>query len=202
MIVQTFSFSTLFEAKHMYGLVNKAVTDLVVSKFGEEKWDEIVEKAGLEDDTFIGMETYDDEITYKMVAAASEVLGLTAAQVLEAFGEHWMVYTGREGYGDLIEMTGGNALEFLENLNRLHSRVRATFSELQPPKFTVFDQKDNQLTLRYESEREGLAPMVVGICRGLGVLFNEKVEATLITHRADAGYDEFRVTAEALEQAA
>jgi two-component system chemotaxis sensor kinase CheA len=33
-----------------------------------------------------------DEVTYKLVGAASEVLGIPPNQVLEAFGEYWIIY--------------------------------------------------------------------------------------------------------------
>ncbi|HIC45101.1 MAG TPA: heme NO-binding protein, partial [Sulfurimonas sp.] len=31
----------------MYGLVNKAIEDLICEKFGEEKWEEILEDADI-----------------------------------------------------------------------------------------------------------------------------------------------------------
>jgi hypothetical protein len=35
---------------HMYGLVNKAVHNLIVTKFGEVTWTTIKQQAGVEDD--------------------------------------------------------------------------------------------------------------------------------------------------------
>ena len=79
----------------MYGLVNKAVVDLVVNKFGEDTWVAIKKKAGVDHDLFVSMDAYPDDITYRLVGAASEVLGIPPAAVLEAFGEWWVLYTGR-----------------------------------------------------------------------------------------------------------
>ena len=59
----------------MYGLVNKAVEELVVSNFGEDKWELIKSKAGVDVDVFISNESYPDSMTYDLVGAASEVLG-------------------------------------------------------------------------------------------------------------------------------
>ena len=36
----------------MYGLVNKAIQDLVTEKFGEDKWQEIKKLSDFEDDVF------------------------------------------------------------------------------------------------------------------------------------------------------
>ena len=56
----------------MYGLVNKAVVDLVVSKFGEDTWNAIKKKAEVDIDVFVSMDGYPDELTYKLVGAASD----------------------------------------------------------------------------------------------------------------------------------
>ncbi len=66
----------------MYGMVNKAVQDLVVTQFGQEKWNEIKRKADIDVEAFVAMSTYPDEVTYKLVGAASEVLGLPADKIL------------------------------------------------------------------------------------------------------------------------
>ena len=63
----------------MYGLVNKAVEDLVCSKFGEETWNKILEEAGVDVDSFVSMEAYPDAVTYKLIHAASTVLETDAA---------------------------------------------------------------------------------------------------------------------------
>ena len=90
----------------MYGLVNKAVEELVCSRFGEEAWETIKRKAGVEIDAFVSMDSYPDDVTYKLVAAASEVLAMPSDDILKAFGEYWVLYTAREGYGELLKMSG------------------------------------------------------------------------------------------------
>ena len=72
-------------------MVNKAIQDLVSTNFGEDKWLTIKEKVGFEDDFFISMQSYPDELTYDLVGAASEVLELDPAAILEAFGEYWIL---------------------------------------------------------------------------------------------------------------
>ena len=65
----------------MYGMVNKAVEDMVCMHYGEAVWEAIKAKAGVEAEVFFGNEAYPDEITYQLVAAASEVLKLSAEAV-------------------------------------------------------------------------------------------------------------------------
>lgn len=49
----------------MYGIVNKAIEDLVIANFGEEKWEAIKERSGVDIDFFISSEPYDDDVTFK-----------------------------------------------------------------------------------------------------------------------------------------
>ena len=177
----------------MYGLVNKAVEDLVCTRFGAEAWEKIRARAGIGIDSFISMDPYPDDVTYKLVGAASEVLGLPPATVLEAFGEFWIRYTAKEGYGELFSMFGGSLGEFLHSLDALHTHVGLNFSELRPPTFDCEDLGEGTYLLSYFSTREGLAPMMFGLLKGLAAVFGKEVEIQHVKLRADVGHDEFRV---------
>ena len=150
----------------MYGLVNKAVVDLVCSKFGQEAWNKIKQKAEVDIDVFVSMDAYPDEVTYRLVGAASEVLKIPPEQVLEAFGEWWVLYTASEGYGPLLNASGSTLREFLMNLDALHARVALTMPALKPPRFRLVDVDPTTMRLEYYSTRQGLAPMVVGLLKG------------------------------------
>lgn len=178
----------------MYGLVNKAIADMVCNQFGEETWHKIRTAAAVEQDTFLSMEGYPDDVTHRLVKAASQVLELSPAQIMEAFGEFWVNYTAKEGYGELMDMSGDTLPEFLQNLDNMHARVGVSFPQLQPPSFDCDEVDDDHLTLEYRSEREGLAPMVVGLVKGLGNRFETEVEVTQTQHRSEgAECDEFSV---------
>ena len=143
----------------MYGLINKAIHDLVTSRFGEATWAEICRKAGVTDPGFVTMVKYPDDVSYRLVGAASEILKTPPEQILEAFGEHWTVYSAAVGFGHLLDFAGSNLVDFLRNLDTMHTRVALTFPELQPPSFKVTDVTDSSLRLHYYSQRPGLAPV-------------------------------------------
>jgi hypothetical protein len=179
----------------MYGLVNKAVQDLVCSKFGEQTWEQIKERAGVEDEIFISMDAYPDDLTYRLVTATSETVGLSPADVLKAFGEYWVLFTAQEGYGNLLKMSGSTFKEFVLNLDNMHAHVGMTFSALRPPSFRCTDVTDSSLCLHYHSSRQGLAPMVEGLLQGLGTMFNTEVHVQQSADRsAGADHDEFVVS--------
>ena len=81
----------------MYGLVNKAVRDMVIGEFGEQRWSDICEAAGCPPEEFTPLKPYPDDWTYRIVAAASQSLGRSASDLLEAFGEYWIRFTAEIG---------------------------------------------------------------------------------------------------------
>ena len=151
----------------MYGLVNRAIEQLVVSLKGEDAWARVRARAGAADDGFIAMRPYEDDLTYRLVGAVSEETGLGAEQVLEAFGEYWILYTAKEGYGELLDMAGQNLRDFLGGLNEMHGRVEMIFPHMKLPMFSVTDLAPGEYEVHYHSERAGLAPMVSGLLKGL-----------------------------------
>lgn len=176
----------------MYGMINKAVEGLVRQRFGDETWERIAVEAGVEDALFLSNESYPDEVTYRLVKAASEVLGLPAEQVLQVFGEHWVLNIARVEYGPMMTSTGKSLPEFLQNLDHLHSRIGLIYPRLIPPSFRVTDLGPASLRLHYHSTRDGLAPFVVGLLGGLATLFHTRVVVEQVASKAlGADHDEF-----------
>ncbi len=160
----------------MYGMVNRAVMDLVIATRDQETWEQICEKAGLPSTTFSNTTVYDDAVTYDLVAAASSVLGLSQEEVLESFGRHWILFTGQDGWGALFDMAGDDLRSFVEGLDAMHARVQASMPECRMPSFSVDPGPDGSLEVGYRSDRPGLEPMVVGLLCGLAEHFDERWE--------------------------
>lgn len=167
----------------MYGLVNKAIEQMVCTHFDQATWETIRARSGGNSDPFLGMHQYPDSVTYQLVDAASETLGFDHATILREFGRYWMLYTSTEGYGELIRLTGGSFREFLQNLDTLHARVGLSYPELRPPSFRCVESDDGGLLLHYYSDRAGLAPMVLGLLDGLAERFDTRIAVTLIASR-------------------
>ncbi|MBM3847543.1 MAG: heme NO-binding protein [Verrucomicrobia bacterium] len=178
----------------MYGLVNKAVEELVVSNFGEEKWELIKTKAGVDVDVFISNDGYPDEITYKLVGAAVEVLGIPAEQILIAFGEHWVLQTAAKSYGPMMKAGGDTLRDFLVNLPNFHSRVAMIYPHLQPPRFECTDVTEDGLHLHYHTHRPGLTAFVTGLLQGLGKYYHTPCTSEVIARKEEgAAHDVFAV---------
>ncbi|MEM7261874.1 MAG: heme NO-binding domain-containing protein [Planctomycetota bacterium] len=178
----------------MYGLVNQAIQDLITENFGADVFAKIKERAGVGISEFVAMESYDDAVTYDLVSAASDVLEKPMDQLLEIFGQYWTEFVAERGYGEFLALSGNNLEQFLMSLDDMHTRISLTFPELQPPSFSCERVDDQTLRLKYYSHREGLAPMVVGLLKGMGSVFGQSLDIVHESRRdGDRPYDGFRV---------
>ncbi len=108
------------------------------------------------------------------------------------FGEYWVLYTAKEGFGEMLKMAGDDLCTFLRNLDNLHTRIGLSFPQLQPPSLKCTDIQADSMRLHYYSTRSGLAPMVIGLVKGLGKRFNEELDINQTVNRDQgADHDEF-----------
>ncbi len=174
----------------MYGIVNKAIEDLVKVNFGEDIWEAVKKRSGVGVDYFLSNEPYDDDITYKLAGAVAEEVNISVGKVLEAFGEWWILKTGQEKYGGLMQGGGRNLREFLVNLPLFHNRIMLMYPKLTPPEFKISDVEENSLHVHYFSKREGLQEFVRGLLTGLGKMYETPVEVTLLETRDTGSHHE------------
>ena len=174
----------------MYGIVNKAIEELVTAHFGADKWEAILQRSGIDIDYFISSEPYDDAITFKLAQAVSEETGMTLSAVLIAFGEWWVLKTTKDKYGGLMEAGGNNLKEFLINLPLFHNRIMLIYPKLTPPEFRISDITENSINLHYFSKREGLQDFLRGLLQGLGIMYQTPVKINLIQTRNEGGSHE------------
>jgi hypothetical protein len=179
----------------MYGIVNKAIEELVITNFGEEKWEAIKVKSDIDVDYFISNEPYDDSITYKLAGAISEEMQMDIAEVLKALGEWWILKTGKEKYGSLLSSGGASLKSFLMYLPDFHTRVMLMYPKLTPPEFKITNVEEHSLHVHYFSQREGLQEFVRGLLQGLSKLYETETNIELLQSRAAGNSHEvFKVT--------
>lgn len=178
----------------MYGMINNAIKELVVESFGEKSWNNIVAKISCPHHEFNTLEPYDDSTTYDIVAAASEELKVTPAEVLHLFGKHWVGYTRNNGYGVLMDMFGNTFVESLRNLNQLHMRMGYSMPEMRAPDFRVQKElKDGSILLEYHSTREGLSSMVTGLLESMAEKYGQKAKVSIIDREPGQDYELFHI---------
>ncbi len=169
----------------MYGMVNRAIEDLITAAAGEAGWDEVCRRANFEAGGFVSNQPYPDALTYRLLLAAAEVTGRPVPDLLRALGDHWISRTAVEGYGHMLTSAGRTLPDFLKALPSLHARVELIFPGLQPPQFEVVSEAPGQLTLAYRTRRPGLEPFVEGLLAGLGRHFRVDLAVTRSGQPAD-----------------
>ena len=167
----------------MYGLLNRAIQELVTIRAGRSGWEAVCERAGVGAVGFASMRAYPDELTYDLVDAASQVLERRPSEVLRALGRFWIPFTRSEGFVALLESSGRDLRDLLMNLDALHSRLALTMPEMIPPRFVVEDRPEGVIHVHYYSDREGLSPLVVGLLEGLGELFETPIHVSQVKER-------------------
>jgi hypothetical protein len=169
----------------MYGLINDSIRRLVLEEDGEDAWSRIVDRAGTSQRTFAAMHYYDDGDTYALVAAAADELDTPAEELLRSFGHYWSTRIAPENYPDYLDSTGLELWEILVGLDAMHTRLQALFPQLRPPSIDVERPSDRLITVHYRSEREGLAPFVVGLLEGLARLCNVEASVSQVAARGE-----------------
>lgn len=179
----------------MYGIVNRAVQELVVESYGEEKWEIILNKSNVNVDYFISTEPYEDDVTFRLAMAASEEIGISLEDTLMALGEWWILKTASKNYPGLMSSGGENLKDFLLNLPNFHNRVMLMYPKLAPPEFKTSNITSNSIDLHYFSNRQGLQGFVKGLLLGIGKFYNSSIEVDLIQTRLDGSSHEiFKVS--------
>lgn len=176
----------------MYGMVHRAVRQMVVEREGSKAWHEIELAAGVSATEMVGLVVYDDAVTLRILGAASERLGTTTSQVLEDFGRYWLNFIDNKAYRSIMDYAGKDLVSLLTNLDRLHAAVLAAMPKARVPSFTVLESDDQGVLVRYQSQRRGLEPMVTGLL--LGLLDKFDLEGTVEAMPATDGSIDFKVT--------
>lgn len=181
----------------MYGLVNQAIKQMVLSELGEPVWCAICSGVGIQYEDFDALRSYPDSLTHDLISAVSEKTNIPADTLLRRFGHYWLFHTAKYGYGEVLDLFGHDLRTCLKNLNRMHEHMGAIMPQLQPPRFTVTEDSPTKITLHYYSTRQGLAPMVYGLLEALSKKFDQPVRIEHIPLGTRSNHDEFELHFEA-----
>ncbi len=148
--------------------------ELVVEKFGEPKWQEVLLSSGYpQNEIFLAGSDVEDAKFNDLAKNALEILGLTFDQFSDAFGDYWVnVYSPRL-YGHLYQKHKC-AKDFLLGMDDVHVMLTKTIPNAHPPRFTYSWLAPNRLIMRYNSSRN-LSGLVVGLAKGVGRYYKENL---------------------------
>ncbi|HAR64258.1 MAG: hypothetical protein DKM50_02390 [Candidatus Margulisiibacteriota bacterium] len=161
----------------MKGVIAICLEQLVVEKFGKDKWEKVLTSIGLPADTkFLPTADIDDAAVMAAIKATCTVLGITLAQAADAFGDYWVNVYAKNMYGAYY-LKPKNAKEFLLAMDKVHERTTMTVANAHPPRFEYEEKDAKTLIMKYQSKR-GLIDILMGLVKGVGKHFNESLKVT------------------------
>ena len=162
----------------MKGTIVKCLEELVVTQFGQDKWEKSLEGAGLSTTTvFWPMSDFDDALVMQVVESVCKTLGISLIQAADAFGDYWVNVYSQKMY-PLYFTQHTTARDFLLDMNNVHVAMTRTIENASPPRFRYeWLDDDKTLIMHYQSHR-GLIDFVVGLAKGVGKHYEENLQVT------------------------
>ncbi len=175
----------------MYGLLLEGLYDYIVKKFGEEKWTQAREKAGVRHATFSTQKTYSETVLPRVAKAASDILGVEPDHLMYLMGDWFVTFVGQYGYDMMLKVLGRRMRDFLNGLDNLHEYLRLSYPKIKAPSFHISDETPDGLTLHYRTKRKGYAHYVRGQIEKVGKEFFQiqiEVQVLMAEEHGDQGH--------------
>jgi hypothetical protein len=171
----------------MHGLINRSIQSFVETTYGRPIWEKIAYAGGLDVSEFEAMLRYDDEVTLKLLDAASEVLERARGDLMEDIGTYLVSHPNTEAVRRLLRFGGVNFVDFLHSLDDLPDRVRLAVSELSFPKLELRAHGEDSFSLLCAAEIEGFGNLMMGVLR---VMADDYGTLALLEHKGRIGANE------------
>jgi hypothetical protein len=162
----------------MKGTITTCLAEMVETKFGTPTWTKILDLAQIDTRMRSQLKFATADIPdFQVVAlfdATAGVLGLTAEQAADAFGEYWCCHYAQKTYRAVVARWK-NARDTILSLDELHVRMTQTIPNARPPRFEYKWLDENTLEVTYKSHRN-LLGIYMGLARGVGKLLGEPLK--------------------------
>ena len=168
----------------MKGVAYNILQEVVSRDYGEDTWDDLLERAGL-DGAYTSLGSYPDEDLMRLVAAASEALETPADDIIRWFGREALPVF-RRSHGELFA-AHESTRSFVLALNEIiHPQVRKLYPGADVPEFDFDTSSEEVLLMGYRSPRR-LCAFAEGLLQGSAAHFGERVaiEQPVCMNRGD-----------------
>lgn len=159
----------------MKGIIFNLLEEVVTQEFGEDAWDDMLERASL-DGSYTSLGSYGDEQFVALLTALPSMRGPSEAELVRWFGKSAIPLLANR-YPSFFEADSTRA--FLLTLNNIiHPEVRKLYPGADVPVFEFDDTleglAEDQLVLGYRSPRQ-LCVLAEGFIEGAALHFSEQV---------------------------
>ncbi|KAK3103807.1 hypothetical protein FSP39_022035 [Pinctada imbricata] len=147
----------------MYGMLLESIQYFVQKDYGQTKWQQVLEHAGIKNMVFTTHAVYSDETMQNLATSCACVLkDKTKEGFFQYFGQCFVLFFSNYGYDKIMRVAGRNYRDFLHEIDNLHEMMRYSYSKMRSPSFLVVSEDSNGCILRYRSKRKGFQNYVIG----------------------------------------
>lgn len=159
----------------MKGVVFTEFLDMVEARFSPEAVDDIIDAADLpHGGAYTAVGTYPYQEMARLVGALSKYSGLSAPQLLNAYGQH-LFARFHQGYAAFFEGMD-DSFTFLATIQDVvHVEVRKLYPDAELPEFATEKLSDDHLRMVYRSPR-CLGDFAQGLLEGCVSHFGEPIK--------------------------
>lgn len=156
----------------MKGIIFQLLEDVVTQQYGEDTWDALLDKAGIEG-AYTSLGSYPDEELMRLVGEASSALDTPPDAVVRWFGRGALPRLAERFPEFFTPHTSTRS--FLLTLNDIiHVEVRKLYPGADVPVFDFDASSDDRLVMRYRSARN-LCALAEGLIEGAAEHYGESV---------------------------
>lgn len=171
----------------MYGMVNQAVKEMVLTNMGDSTWNEICKSLDIPTDDFKLFDQFDDSVTLGIVQNICRLTNSSPEDILENFGIFWIEYARKSDYEVILNAFATSPFDLINSLNALHERLELSFTNLNAPSFEIVSQEDKTMTVNYYSNRDlPLKYFVKGLFMGIFKMFDSACHIEFVDVLGDA----------------
>lgn len=163
----------------MHGIVFGELKQYARARLGESAWDELLTDAAIGPKLYLAIQEYPDEELGAILQAACRRTGLSAAAVLQDFGD--FVGPHLMNMYRMYILPEWKTLDVIEHTEeRIHKMVRRQHRGARPPYLSTTRRNDDEIVIHYASERR-LCAFAKGIALGIARHYGERVEIRDLT---------------------
>ncbi|MEA2463964.1 MAG: hypothetical protein QOJ98_1711 [Acidobacteriota bacterium] len=157
----------------MHGIVFGELKQYVTARLGDTAWNELLADAAIGPKLYLAIQEYPDEELGAILQAACRRTALSAAEVLQDFGDFigpHLVHMYR-----MYIQPEWKTLDVIEHTEeRIHKMVRVQHRGARPPYLSTTRRSEDEIVIHYSSERR-LCAFAKGIALGIARHYGEKI---------------------------
>ena len=158
----------------MKGVIVNGLEEMVVKRFGKEKWSQILDKLGTDRRFFLATSDIDDAEVMKIFSATSEVLDRDTGRVMRDFSRYWISTYAKRIYPAYF-MGVNDAKSLILKVDEIHRLITQNMENARPPHFE-YEWKDSRTLIVHYHSRRSLIDLAVELIRAVGEEYGEPLE--------------------------